>query len=169
MSTDYAAIKDAVDGILKDAGVTFSAHYVGETTRRNDGEKPWQCDAWRVKLQARAEVFETDYFTGLGHRKARPGAPSDKGRSNTLYREEWEKRWLKPVTPRAADVLHSLLLDAQAADMSFPDWCSAYGYSDDSIKALETYRQCCDIGAQMRRVFDHKTFEALRTASRWFD
>ena len=48
----------------------------------------------------------------------------------------------KPLKPKLDDVLHALVMDASACEQSFEDWCSELGYSDDSIKALETYREC---------------------------
>lgn len=166
--TDYAAIKTVVDGILQDAGVTFSILLVGETSRPQSDGKAWKCDAWRVTLatgEGNARfAYETDYFTGLGHRKPVKGAPSAKGNPNTLYREQWEKQYLRPQAPRAADVLHSLILDSSADGMSFRDWCSDYGYSDDSISAFDTYRQCCDVAVNLRRIFRPETLNALRDA-----
>lgn len=99
--------------------------YVGET-RRED----WPCDQWRVSLTSKAGYWSTDYFTGLGLR-AKP--------TN------------RPKKPSIADVLHSLFMDASAADMNFQDWCAEYGYSDDSIKALNTYKACLDIGTALRK------------------
>ena len=107
--------------------------YVGETIRDND----WKCDQWRVSVTSKAGFWSTDYFTGLGHR--------------TKSRNTWDKP--KPVKPKIADVLYSLFSDAQAADLNFHDWCAEFGYSDDSIKALNTYKQCLEIGTMLRKHF----------------
>jgi hypothetical protein len=149
-------IRSAVDQILSAAGIAFKAQLVGETIRDNN----WKCDAWRVSFG----TFQTDYFTGTGHRKPVNGAPTDKGNPNTLYREDWEKRYLRPVAPKAADVLHSLIMDMEADSMSFRDWCDNYGYSDDSLTALDTYRACCKIAEKMRATFKPETLKALREA-----
>jgi hypothetical protein len=170
MTDKYQDIRDNVTRILAAANVAFTVRYVGETERPS-GDKPWKCDVWRFTFVKPEDVgrlphkYEGDYFTGLGHRKPIPGAPKDKGNPNTLYREDWEKRYLKPVAPPAADILHSLILDAGAEAMNFRDWASDYGYSDDSISALETYRTCCNIGAELRRIFGRETVEALRAAT----
>lgn len=163
----------AVRDLLTAAVVTFSARLVGETVRDNN----WKCDAWRVTLskgtdakgfklpgfEGKAETFETDYYTGTGHRKPIKGASVDKGNPGTVYREQWEKRNLRPVTPSAADVLYSLTLDASAADMSFNEWCADYNDgNNDSIKAFNTYQACCAIGKDLARVLDRKTLAELR-------
>ena len=57
----------------------------------------------------------------------------------------------KPVFPGVASVLHSLMLDAQALDQSFADWCDDLGYDDDSISAFDTYRACCENGKNCKR------------------
>jgi hypothetical protein len=139
-------IRALVKAELEQAQVAFRVRYVGEATREK-----WQCDAWRVKIGA----FETDYFTGLGHRKA-PAFPSPE----TLAHEQYLKTF-KPQTPAAADVLHSLLLDAEAVNESFADWCGDLGYDSDSIKALNTYQACCEIGQQLRRILPTKLRERL--------
>jgi hypothetical protein len=104
--------------------------YVGETQR--DG---WSCDQWRVALTGKAGYWSTDYFTGLGLR-SKPRASWDTPR---------------PRKPKVADVLHSLFLDASAADYNFSDWCNEYGYSDDSIKALNMYKACLETATALRK------------------
>ena len=138
MTTNAATIKDTVANLLSAAGVTFSVQSAGETVR--DG---WKCDAWRVTLG----TMTTEYYTGTGLRKAL-----------TKFQAP------RPVAPVAADVLHSLLLDASACEMSFSDWAGDYGYSDDSIDALNVYRKCCAIGKDLRKVFDAKTRQAISDA-----
>ena len=115
--------------------------YVGETTRNND----WQCDQWRVTLSSKAGFHSFDYFTGLGLRH-KP--------------DSWGKR--KPSKPKVADVLHSLILDASAADENFHDWCANYGYSDDSIKAMNTYKACLETAQALRKHFSPDTLHAVR-------
>lgn len=68
------------------------------------------------------------------------------------------------VAPKLPDVLHSLLLDGSAVDARFEDWCAEYGYSDDSIKALDTFRECERIGKALLRAFTRAELEELREA-----
>lgn len=114
--------------------------YVGET-KRDD----WACDQWRVTITYKSAKgsgeWNTDYFTGLG------------------LRRKAKQSWVKdtPQKPNVAEVLHSLFLDASAADYNFSDWCAEYGYIDDSIKALNIYKQCLETAAMLRRSFDSET------------
>ncbi len=144
--TTYDETRAAVDSKLTDWKISFTARLLGET-KRDD----WVCDEWRVSLGA----FETSYFTGIGLRKPTKA---------TIARAKWsgDKPEAVPVAPKAADVLHSLLLDSEAINESFADWCSNYGYSDDSLKALDTYHQCCAIGEAMRKIFTHEQRNELR-------
>lgn len=141
----------AVDAFLQENNIAYAAHYVGETMRENK----WQCDAWRVSFAAGKSRFETDYYTGLGHRKV-PG--------NRPLKKPHEIGYVapKPVTPCAADVLYSLILDSSAIDTSFDYWCSDYGYDADSISAFNTYQQCCKIAKELRQVFTNAQVETLR-------
>ena len=131
-------IRGTVDDILAKAGVTFSVRLLGET-KRDD----WTCDEWRVKFGK----WETSYYTGTGHRKAM-----------TRFTDA------RPVAPKAAGVLHSLVLDSSAGDVSFKDWCAEYGYSDDSIGALDTYRACCATATKLRATFKPDVLAAIREA-----
>lgn len=111
--------------------------YVGETVRDND----WKCDQWRVALTSKAGYWSTDYFTGLGLR----------GRRHAFVKR-----------PSVADVMHSLFMDASAADQNFSDWCADYGYSDDSIKALNIYKQCLETATALRKHLSPEQREAIQ-------
>lgn len=151
-------VRPLVAAELEQARIKWSVRYVGETVRDNN----WACDAWRVSLSTypqgfgqsdthpKRHVMETDYYTGLGLRKA-PPKPSIPYKPGTIAHEEWMKA-AKPQAPSAADVLHSLLLDAEAAGDSFGDWCANFGYNTDSIKALNTYMACAKIGEELRKI-----------------
>lgn len=115
--------------------------YVGETTRDD-----WKCDQWRVTLSSKAGFHSFDYFTGLGHR--------------TKPRASWDTP--KPKKPKVADVMHSLILDASAADENFDDWCDNYGMSSDSIKALNMYKACLDTARALRKHFSPDTLRQMR-------
>ena len=115
--------------------------YVGETKRDN-----WQCDQWAVTITSKYGTYNTDYFTGLGHRiKAKQSWVSD-----------------RPKVPTIADVMYSLMLDAEASDYSFSDWCDNFGYSDDSINAFDTYRACCKTGEALRKHFTPEQREQIK-------
>lgn len=151
--------RNKVDSILRDAAIAYSVIYVGPRKQPQEGSKPWDCDAWQTTLTVPpGDPYDFPFYTGLGHRKTkypRPLSWQTKG--------QWEAT-KKPVAPHAADVLYSLLLDGEAVNMSFRDWCADYGYDNDSIKALNIYNECCKTGETLRRIFPHTVREALREA-----
>lgn len=109
--------------------------YTGEVRNKwRDGDT---VDAWRVTLSNKMGNWSTDYYTGIGLR--------------TQPKQSWVMP--KPKKPTVADVLHCLFMDAEAADYNFSDWCDNFGYSDDSISALNTYRQCLEIATNLRKYF----------------
>jgi hypothetical protein len=116
--------------------------YVGQTKRDHN----WDCDQWRVTLSSKAGFHSFDYFTGLG------------------LRHKPRTSWATPTPkkPKVADVLHSLIMDASAADENFHDWCANYGYSDDSIKAMNTYKACLEIAVALRKHFSPDTLRQVR-------
>jgi len=93
-------------------------------------------DAWCVTIGKRGKQWITTYYTGTSQRNKRTG---------------------RPMQPTVADVMCSLFNDASAADENFSDWCDNYGYSDDSIKALNMYKACTEIAKNLRRQFDFET------------
>lgn len=52
--------------------------------------------------------------------------------------------------PKCEDVLHCLILDAQCGSGSFDDFCNELGYSNDSLSALDIYRDCMKNGEKLR-------------------
>ena len=116
--------------------------YVGQTKQ----DQNWDCDQWRVTLSSKAGFHSLDYFTGLG------------------LRHKPKTSWATPTPkkPKVADVLHSLIMDASAADENFHDWCANYGYSDDSIKAMNTYKACLEIAVALRKHFSPDTLRQVR-------
>lgn len=156
-------IENKVDALLQSYGVPFSARYSGEVTKADWGidGKGQRVDAWRVNVGG----FETDYFSGLGNRGPAP-KPTDGGpppRRGTLLYEQLEAL-REPVTPSAAGVLYGLLLDAAAGGMSFSEWCGEFDYSDDSIKALNIYKQCEETARELGKVFSGAQMAELREA-----
>jgi hypothetical protein len=118
----------------------------GGKTKRGD----WPCYQWNVTVGAQWNnphgFWTFPYYCGLG-RVTKP-------------KHSWMEP--KPVRPSNDDILHSLILDAGAANMNFADWCSDYGYSDDSISALNAYRECLTTATMLRKHFGRDTLEALK-------
>jgi len=56
------------------------------------------------------------------------------------------------------------LMDADALDHSFSDWCSCYGYDEDSRKAERIYFECCENGKNVRNCFSREVIQELLEA-----
>jgi hypothetical protein len=101
-------------------------------------------DHWKVTLRRRAAGLRgrpivaatmTTYFSqGYGHNGA---------------------------TPTVDSVLDCLGSDASAADESFEDFCSNFGYDTDSRKAEKTYNACKRSGDKLRRFLGEDAFQQL--------
>jgi hypothetical protein len=87
----------------------------------------WQDTAFQWKVLINNESF--DYYTGAG----------------------WVDKFDRPKPPRLDDVLHSLVSDYEAMEMSFYEWCSNFGYDTDSMKAQQIYMACQSNGLKMRK------------------
>jgi hypothetical protein len=190
MDTTAGDIRIQVTEILHAAGVTFTARYIGETTRDSD----WKCDEWRCTFERAQAIVssyapraggpthvreEFEFYMGLGNRaeptpqakmQARmclPGLTQNDIDRRTIYGRRYlaeVEKLRKPEAPHAADVLHSILLDSSAVGQSFADWCSDYGYGTDSRKALATYEACQQGADKLARIFNAEQRATLADA-----
>lgn len=113
--------------------------YFGKTSKETAGGKPFECDEWRLTLYSENGYHTFKFYTGLGRRKDG-----------------------KPTKPKIADILYSLLLDGEAVYLTHQKWCYNYGYSDDSIKALEMYKECVKTGEQLAQLYSTNTICKLK-------
>lgn len=176
--TDMSIDRQVAD-YLKKIGVTIEPTYIGE---RLTGD--WQHDLFTVSLN---DKHHTEYKTGLGHRIS----SNSETFSTSLSRRDQDKlkllrvcypdkRQIKytPKTkvfnggrasqiqyvllPTQASILYCLLVDMQAGEQPFSDWCGDFGYSDDSIESLNIYQACEKINKQLRDVFKREHIEHLK-------
>lgn len=63
--------------------------------------------------------------------------------------------------PHATSVISCLMWDLHSSSMDFDSWCSELGYSNDSIKALNTYKLCNQQAERLMRIFTHKEIVTL--------
>lgn len=153
-----------VSKYLKEINVKTDIIYLAN--RENDDE--WQCDEWTILFNGEAFTFKT----GLGHRvKLNHGKLTPKQReelkelkeciSANFAIHEIVQRQLIAVKPTQASVLYCLLLDSTANDESFNTWCDNLGYDNDSIKALNIYKACCDNAEKLNKVFTREQQQKL--------
>ncbi len=167
----------AVETIVKQAGVTFTAVYCGLDLKAMGGSRPM--DQWSIKLADNKMSEKFDYFTGLGLR----AEPTKIDKKTALYnfpgvtpkdiaqRTIYGRRYLahletlrKPEAPHMADVLHSLVMDSSAVGQSFSSWCDELGYDKDSRKAESIYRACQENGDKLHLLFGRDGVNALAEA-----
>lgn len=149
-----AATFDTIDSL---EALPVKIDYTGQTTREK-----WDCDQWRVTLSSKAGFHSFDYFTGLKLRETVRGFKAAHVPGNWIDPKTGNYVATKPRKPKIADVLHSLILDASAADYNLEDWCNEYGYSSDSIKALNIYKTCLETAHALRKHFSPDTLRQVR-------
>lgn len=150
-------VNEQVITLLTNAGIKFNITAKGTGLKRDN----WECDGWMLELSRKGKSEYFDYFTGIGHRTPIPKPThGPMPRKGTLMYEQLENQ-RKPVTPEVCGIIHSLNLDSQAIDESFPNWCDNYEYDSDSIKALNVYNACCDNAKKYYSVVDRATRDQL--------
>ena len=63
--------------------------------------------------------------------------------------------------PSKKDVLYSFIMD-DVTGMNFEEFCSEFGYDNDSIKALRTFESCEEQTKNFYRLFNEEEREILR-------
>ena len=70
-----------------------------------------------------------------------------------------------PILPDTADVVWSLIMDAEAINhATYESWAADYGYEEDSRKGEALYRECLSIGLKLRAALGETDLERLREA-----
>ena len=112
------AQEQAVTDYLESIGVTFSSQYTHQ-----DESGDWPCYKHICTLSSKTASHSFEFSKGLDYAI-----------------QYYTNVFIKPVL--AAELLHSVLLDSYASEVSHADWCADYGYDEDSRKGLETYLAC---------------------------
>lgn len=137
--------------------MSFKVIFVGKIKRDN-----WDCFAWSVHLKD--QTF--DYYTGLGHATKSVGYMGLKPKTlaRKVIRSTNDRDEVIFIhIPKLKDVLHALALDC--TNENFHDWCSNFGCSTDSRKALETYLLCQENEIKLRKVLKSKN--AIERIQAW--
>lgn len=169
-------------------GITVESEFVPWHRSRSAKKDPQLSDYnlnWVVTLCVNGRpIITADYSAGYGHCPANKvtAVPASCPVSLKQAKREmiiWEcengrqARWnwtgpgvashAKKLEPGAESVVYSLLMDSDVLDYrDFADWAESIGYDSDSIKALDTYRACLDIGLKMRNGLGEKVLAELR-------
>ena len=137
--------------------IEFEVRHISAPTKQRSDNFHETSDRWLFVVKG--ETF--DYYTGTGHREY-------KRSFDHLYdRRTWEslkyknltengfKKFIECSTPTPPDLkglLHSILMESSANDMSFDDWCGEFDYDTDSIKAQRTYFDCQENSSKLRKL-----------------
>lgn len=173
-----------IEALLAQKSLVVLDEFIPFSRSRNasadpDGKHPGKRSLnWRVTLvQAGRNILTTEYSAGIAHapsyKKAFAGGYlNTDGAADLIYETEQgmhapPKHRPVPIAPNALDVIHSLILDAEAIDHpTFEDWASDLGLDSDSRKAEATYRACLEIGLKLRSGIGESALSELREAFR---
>jgi len=123
---------------LADLGYTLSSTLVKDHEWSSDRMADWTC----ILTGPNGKSMTVEYHTGKAHREIY--------RKRLPFRATYSEWCMsKASKPDLADLVSCLVIDSQASDQSFADWCSDLGYDTDSRKALDTYLACQKIGSDL--------------------
>ena len=153
---------DKAQTYVDSLNVPYNAIFIPQSQSRNANERHRSLN-WRIMFGD----IHTDYMQGIGHvpnysewgrgRRTlhvaeREGQAAEKGRYWPSKNSNLFGTGKKIPAPKLIDVLHSLVIDADAIEHGcFEDWADTFGYDPDSRKAYETYQACIGIALKLRQ------------------
>ena len=171
-------VKDKAAIVVHELGLTVESVFVPFSQSRNAGEKNPSLN-WLVTLKRDGKkILSCDYMAGMGH------CPFYKSHKVSYRMTMWEHERIMiecekgfaiagenlptlskiPILPDSLDVIHSLLIDAEAFEYDFEEWCGNFGYDTDSRKAESMFNQCRDIGTKLVRAIGTDGLARLQDA-----
>mgnify|MGYP003660750055 CR=1 FL=1 len=187
MKTETSKLAD----VCKDLGITIESTQGSSTTQGDD----WNCIKFQVEIKRGGKsVWSGPYYMGLACVKLPKREPSlminlTRDERNHLYQLQAKPNakclpeymsihnglftklaQSQRVKPDLDTVVNSLLSDGATHfdSESFDDWCSNFGFSNDSIKAEKMWRSCIDTGMALGRAFKREEIDRLREAAQDF-
>lgn len=171
-----------LDSYISRLDLEYSAVFVPFSKSRSAKEIKTLSDYsinWKVTIKSPSGSIETDYMQGIGHLPARMyhpiSRPTQEDYATVKYACENGRKcsyswglysifgYKESLTmPKLRDVLYCLLLDAEAIEYDFQDWCDNCGYDEDSRKAESMYQECLQLGLKLRKVLGEKHINKLR-------
>jgi hypothetical protein len=109
--------------------------FENEYVGRITKDNNWHADQWDCVIEYNGSRFSFPFYMGIG---------------------------LNGKDPEKIDVLDSLLNDAKAGEMSFDEFCSEFGYDNDSIKHLKIHKECQKITDNIYNLFSENEFDELQ-------
>jgi hypothetical protein len=166
MTENTANLLDAVPGL------EYRAEFVPWSMSRNAGEKSPTLN-WRVTFSTPRGSITADYSQGIGYlpgyQHGRKTVDSDAAERAAAESGKWggydrPAGYGRPLPgPDAAEVMHSLLSDAEAIDYpTCEEWADNFGFDRDSRKGEAIYRACLDVGLKLRAMLGDTTMTQLR-------
>lgn len=165
---------ETIEATAADLGLTVKAEFVPWSLSRRAGEKGPSLN-WKVTLVRNGRaVLTTDYSAGAGHCPSyKPGRQSVDDAARLKQECESGRSMLsrglggrsQRILPKTADVLASLVMDADALERgTFEEWAGDFGYDTDSRTAEGIYRACLEIGLKLRNGLGEDGLKRLREA-----
>lgn len=164
-----------VEVILKEMGFSITSQFVPWKQSRNSKEK-YPSLNWKVTLLKNGKkILTTDYMAGCAHCPSYLQRETYDSRKAVLLECETgfkskltyslghfvsDKKF--PILPSISDFMHSIILDSDALQYDFEDWCANFGYEEDSRKAEKIFNECLEIGLKLNRAVSSEEFEKLQ-------
>lgn len=165
-----------IEVVLKKMGFSITSEFVPWKHSRSSKEKVPSLN-WKITLLKNGKkILTTDYTAGCAH------CPSYKQNGKgydyiQVINSECETGFAskfawslnvvtvdkrKPILPEISDFVYSIVLDSDALQYDFEDWCGNFGYEQDSRKAEKIFNECLEIGLKLNRAISSEEFEKLR-------
>jgi len=179
---------ETLNAAIAALGLSVKAEFVPLSLSRNKGEKHPTLNWLITLLKDGKEILSADYSAGSAYCPAYKASIKRLGGRNSVMRDEairWECEHGRAsftgtlglyaasskgaLLPNSADVIHSLVLDAEVLNSpTYEDWASEFGYDRDSRKGEAIYRECLKLALKLRAGLGEKALAELTEACQDF-
>lgn len=95
-----------------------------------------------TSIPRRSDRDQSQWDKDASHYQVTISVATDNGKKDRTYTSEYSQGSGIEGWPRARRVLESIVMDAQSGIADFDDFCSDFGYDNDSMSADRTWRAC---------------------------
>ena len=168
--------KTKIDELIARLGVSMShtPPTLAGIKSKTDGKASfWHCLEYEVRIKRETGGgCGWPYRMGLGNFQQIQHQVGETDSSKPL--PQWKRDEIEYLlefvelegAPTLPDVLFSLLSDGSAFfdGVGFEEWCSEYGYNEDSRTAERIFNECEQTGESLSRIFTPAEIQELREA-----
>jgi len=121
----------------------------------------YKLDISTIRIPFRTDIDRDQWSKDARHYAFTIHRTNMYGKDRFTYQGYYSQGSALVKLPQGDEILNALIMDTLNIEQGFHEWCSEYGYSDDSIKAHKIYSTCLDEYEQLKKLFTYTELKEL--------